>query len=240
MTKAFVLCGGKGTRLRPYTYSLPKPMLPLGNRPILEFVIDNLRHNGITDLILTVGYLKERIYSHFGDGSKFGVKITYSEETEELNTAGSLLPKKSLATGETFAVVMGDHLTNVSISKLLSSHKKSGCIATIGLKRMGFPLEYGVAHLEGKRISRFEEKPILENLVNTGVYAFEPAIFDYIRPKDDFALHVFPSLLSSKKQINPYIFEDYWMDIGRMEDYEHINKTISIMDIVLRRTKGEY
>jgi mannose-1-phosphate guanylyltransferase/phosphomannomutase len=233
MTIAFVLCGGKGTRLRPYTYSIPKPMLPLGKRPILEFVIGNLANSGVTDLVLAVGYLSEQIISHFGDGSKFGVKITYSKENEEQNTAGAILAKKGMATG-TFVVVMGDHLTNVSISELLSCHKKSGCIATIGLKKTGVPLDYGIAHLrpDGK-ISDFSEKPIVENLVNAGVYAFEPEILDYIKPKDDFAKNVFPSLLSAKKDINSYVFDSYWVDIGRMEDYESIHKTISILDIAL-------
>jgi len=234
MAIAFVLCGGKGTRLRPYTYSIPKPMLPLGRRPILEFVVENFAHSGITDLILTVGYLKEQIISHFGDGSRFGVKITYSEEKEELNTAGSILPKQGLAK-ETFAVAMGDHLTNVSIRELLARHKKSGCIATIGLKRMGVPLDYGIARLNPDgRIRDFSEKPIIENMVNAGVYAFEPEIFKFIRPRDDFARDVFPRLLSQGRAINSYVFDSYWVDIGRMEDYERINNTIGILDVVLR------
>ena len=234
MTKAFILCGGKGTRLRPYTYTIPKPMLPLGNRVILEFVIENLAHGGVTDIILNVGYLKEQIISYFGEGSKFGVKITYSEEREELNTAGSLLPRKD-AVKDTFVVVMGDHLTNASISGLLESHKKSGCIATIGLKKTGVPLEYGIAHLRPDgRIKDFAEKPIIENLVNAGIYAFEPEIFKYIKPNDDFAKNVFPSLLAAKKDINSYVFDSFWMDIGRMEDYEQMNRTISVMDVVLR------
>jgi len=231
LTKAFVLCGGKGTRLRPYTYTIPKPMLPLGSKPILEFVVDNLKSNGITDIVITVGYLKEQIIDHFGDGAKFGVKISYSEEEEELNTAGSILPKKALVDG-TFVVVMGDHLTCVNLKKMMQAHKKAGNLATIGLKRQGVPLEYGVARIEGSEIREFEEKPILSNLINAGVYVFEPGVFDYIKPKSDFAKNVFPLMMKNGKKITAHVFDEFWMDIGRMTDYEKINETISIIEMV--------
>src|SRR3989338_4008775 len=139
MTRAIVLCGGKGTRLRPYTYTMPKPMLPLGKKPILEYVLSTLRNAGITDVTLAVGYLHEHIKGYFGDGKKFGMKLSYAVE------------------------------------------KKEGGIATVALNRKGIPLEYGVADLEGSRIVRFREKPIVENLVNSGVYVFEPKIFSYMK-----------------------------------------------------------
>ncbi|HQT44639.1 MAG TPA: nucleotidyltransferase family protein [Candidatus Micrarchaeota archaeon] len=231
MTRAFVLCGGKGTRLRPYTYNIPKPMLPLGSKPLLEFVIDNLKANGITDIVITVGYLKEQIINYFGDGSSFGVKITYSEETEELNTAGSIFPKKSLVKG-TFVVVMGDHLTCVNLKRMIEAHKKGGNIATIGLKRQGVPLEYGVAQVESGCVKEFQEKPILSNMINAGVYVFEPEIFDYIKPKTDFAKDVFPAVMKSGRKITAHVFDEFWMDIGRMADYEKISEFISIIEMV--------
>lgn len=236
MTKVVVLCGGKGTRLRPYTYSVPKPMLPLGRRPILEFVVSNLKVHGFTDLIFTVGYMKEQIIDYFGDGAKFGVKIRYySEDDRELNTAGSIVPAKD-ELRETFIVVMGDHLTTVNVKKVLDFHRKKGGIATLAIKRTGVPLEYGVAHVDEEgRIISFEEKPIVQNLVNAGIYVFEPSIFNYIKEGNDFALHVFPKLLEKKERINGYIFDDYWIDIGRIADYEHLHNMISIIDIALRR-----
>ncbi len=233
MVKAIVLCGGKGTRLRPYTYTIPKPMLPLGKKPILEYVLSSLRRAGITEICLTVGYLHEQIEKYFGDGSKFGLKLQYSVETAELGTAGSCIPLMAKL-DETFVVMMGDHLSNVEIAKIIEFHKKHGGIATIALNRKGVPLEYGVADLEGDRIVRFREKPIVENLINTGVYVFEPEIFEYIKPREDFASDVFPRLLESKKKITGYIFSDYWLDIGRTTDYEHINQFISVIDL----TKG--
>lgn len=235
--KAFILCGGKGTRLRPYTYSIPKPMLTLGKRPILQFVIGNLASSGITDLTLTVGYLKDQIINYFGDGKNFGVNVTYSEEDEEMNTAGSILPSKDKV-DSTFVVVMGDHLTLVDFKKMVNHHKSMGQIATIGLKLQGLPLEYGVAELDDAGfVSGFKEKPILKNYVNTGVYVFEPEIFDYISPKDDFARNVFPKLLQSKHKITGYPIEEYWIDIGRIHDYERLDQTLSIFDLAFQHEK---
>ncbi len=232
-TKAFVLCGGKGTRLRPYTYSIPKPMLKLGTSPILQFVIGNLSSNGITDIILTVGYLKSQIRDYFGDGKKFGVKIAYSEEDEEMNTAGSILPMKDMIS-DTFVVVMGDHLTTVDMKRMIAHHKKSGQIATLGLKPQGVPLEYGIADIDGGFIKGFREKPIITNYVNTAIYVFEPEIFSYIKPKDDFAKNVFPKLLEDKRKITAHMVDEYWLDIGRIQDYERLDQTLSIFELAFQ------
>lgn len=230
MTKAIVLCGGKGTRLRPYTYTIPKPMLPLGKKPILEYVLSNLRRAGVTDVYLTVGYLHEQIEKYFGNGERVGLRLHYSVETSELGTAGSIIPLMNRF-DETFVVMMGDHLSNVEIAKIIGHHKKSGGIATIALNQKGVPLEYGVAEMKDGRITAFREKPILEHLINTGVYIFEPEIFEHIKPGEDFANHVFPRLLEKGEKINGYVFTDYWLDIGRTTDYEHINQFISVIDL---------
>ena len=230
--KAIVLCGGRGTRLRPYTYSMPKPMLPLGKKPILEFIINNMRNHGFKEIYLTVGYLKETIMQYFEDGSKFGVKIRYFIEDKEMNTAGSILPCKRYMDG-TFVVAMGDHLTAVNPQKLMDFHKKKGAMTTMALKRTGVPLEYGIAHInDDGRIERFEEKPIVQNLVNAGLYCFEPEIFNYIKNGYDFARDVFPKLLKDGKKVYGYVFDEYWIDIGRVPDYENLNQIISIVDLV--------
>lgn len=230
--KAFILCGGQGTRLRPYTYTIPKPMLPLGRKPLLEYVIRNLRQNGITDLVLTVGYLKNQIMGYFGDGKKWGVKIAYLEEKDEQGTAGSILLHASEAKG-TFVVIAGDHFSRVNVRKMLEFHKKQGGIATIAFKKTGVPLEYGVAHVDKENhVTAFQEKPIVQNLVNSSLYVFEPEIFKYIKPKDDFAKDVFPRLMKAGAKINAYVFDDYWLDIGRTSDYEKINEMISIIELV--------
>jgi mannose-1-phosphate guanylyltransferase len=231
--KAFILCGGQGTRLRPYTYSIPKPMLPLGRKPILEYIIRNLKKNGVTEVCLTVGYLKERIKDYFGDGSKLGVKITYNEEKDPLGTAGCILPVAHIIKG-TFIVHAGDHFSRLNVKKMLEFHKKQGGIATVAFKRAGVPLEYGIAHVdETHHVTSFKEKPIVENLINASVYIFEPEILNYIKPKEDFAKNVFPRLMADKKKINAFVFDDYWLDIGRTSDYEKINELVSVVELVM-------
>jgi mannose-1-phosphate guanylyltransferase/phosphomannomutase len=226
--KTFILAGGEGTRLRPYTNYAPKPMLMLGGKPLLQYVIDNLARAGLKDLIITAGYKADQITSYFGDGSKLGVKIDYSLEKEKLNTAGSILAFKGKVK-ETFVVVMGDHLTNIDMADMLKSHKKSGAIASVALYRKKTPLEYGVATIEDGKISGFAEKPLVVHNFNTAIYIFEPGIFDYIKPKEDFAKDVFPRLLESKKPINAYVFEGVWFDIGRVSDYERFVELFSMI-----------
>ncbi|MEM3422402.1 MAG: nucleotidyltransferase family protein [Candidatus Bilamarchaeaceae archaeon] len=230
--KAIVLAGGEGTRLRPYTYETPKPMLPIGEekKPILYYVLLNLKRAGIKDIIITVGYKHEKIIKYFGDGSKFGLNISYSIEKEKLNTAGSILPLKDKLK-ESFVVVMGDHITNINIKELVDSHKKSKCISTIALLKGKIPIEYGVAEVKDGRVVKFEEKPAIEKLYNTAIYVFEPEIFDYIKEKEDFAKNVFPRLLEKKIPINAYIFEGLWYDIGRVVDYEKLKKELKMSEI---------
>lgn len=231
--KTFILAGGEGTRLRPYTYETPKPMLPIGDeqKPILYYVIKNLKRNGLTDYIITAGYMHEKIEEYFGDGSEFGVKIEYAIEKEKMNTAGSILPLKDKVDG-TFVVVMGDHITNIDVREMIEHHRKSGCMATIALLKGKIPIEYGVAEVDNKgRVVKFKEKPLVENLYNVAIYVFEPEVFKYIKEKDDFAKNVFPRMLEKKEKINSYVFEKLWYDIGRVVDYEKLNKELKMKEI---------
>lgn len=229
--KAFVLCGGAGTRLRPYTYSIPKPMLRLGRKPILQYVVENLKLNGFTDLVFTVGYKKEHIMDYFGDGKKFGVKIAYATEEEPKNTAGSILDYMGKIR-ESFLVVMGDHLTDINLGAMMRAHRKSGAIATVALTKQEMQIEYGIAGLKGSEITEFTEKPKYDLFINTAIYAFEPEIFRYISEREDFAKHVFPRLLKEKKKINAYVFEEYWVDVGRVSDYERLNEFIKVTTLL--------
>ena len=229
--KALILAGGEGTRLRPYTYSTPKPMLMVGGRPILQYVIENLKRAGLNDIVITCGYKHEQIRDYFGDGSKCGVKIEYCVEKVKLNTAGSILPCRGKVK-ETFVVVMGDHLTNIDLAKMVENHRKNGAIATMALYNSSMPLEYGVVRIEGSDVAGFTEKPVLAHLYNTAIYVFEPEIFDYIKEKEDFARDVFPRLLKAKKKINAYVFEDVWFDIGRVSDYERLDEMFKVVKLV--------
>jgi len=234
--KAFVLCGGRGTRLRPYTYTIPKPMLPLGEKPILEYVINNLKLNGIEDITLTVGYLKERIMDYFGDGGDWGVDITYFEEDENnpLNTAGSIACAKD-SVNESFVVLMGDHLTTINLRKMVKHHQEEKNTATLGLKKQGTPLEYGIVELDSDgKIVQFKEKPIVTNLINAAIYVFEPEVFAYIKKGLDFGKNILPKLVEEKKKVGGYVFDEYWVDIGRIHDYEHLNQVLSIVDLAFK------
>lgn len=219
--KAFILCGGKGTRLRPYTYKMPKPMLPIGGKPILQHIIEHLKSSGITDITLFVGYLRQDIKDYFGDGKKFGVSISYVEEEEERGTAGALLYAKKPK--ETFLVTMGDHLTDLNFKDMLAAHRKSGCPATIAVQDYHTRIEYGVIKTkkDGK-VEEFQEKPLLSHKINTGIYVLEPEVFSVIKEKEDFAKNIFPRLLASGKCIHTYTLSGYWHDIGNVEEYERM------------------
>ncbi|HLC68522.1 MAG TPA: nucleotidyltransferase family protein [Candidatus Bilamarchaeaceae archaeon] len=220
--KTFVLCGGEGTRLRPHTYTTPKPMLRIGNKPILQHVIENLKKNGLTDLVLTVGYKKEQIMEYFGDGKKFGVHIEYLTEETPQNTAGSILPYKGRIS-ETFAVVMGDHISNIAVKRIVDFHRKNKTVATIALLRHATKIDFGVVELQGHAVKVLREKPVVESYISIGMYVFEPEVFQYIKEKEDFARHIFPRLLKEGKRINGYVTEGRWHDVGLMSDYEKLN-----------------
>lgn len=224
--QAVILAGGKGTRLLPLTVYRPKPLIPFFNRPIMEYIVESLTKFGVDEIIVLVGYLKERIFEYFGNGEEFGVEIKYSNgENLKLGTAGAL-KKAEKFIKDTFLVVSGDILTNLDFRSLVEYHKKKKGPATIALTKVEDPSAYGVAVLDNEgRISYFKEKPKKEdapsNLVNAGIYVFEPEIFDLI-PKGknfDFSLDLFPKMLNENIPIYGYPFDEYWNDIGRPSTY---------------------
>jgi len=219
--KAVILAGGKGTRLRPYTTSFPKPLVPVGDKPILEILVDQLASNGITDIIMTVGHLVELIRAYFDDGSKFGVNIKYSLEEKPLGTIGPLtLIKNELE--ETFLLINGDTLSDVNYNKVVENHKKSGSIATITLTKRNIIVNFGVVELDRKLdVIDYHEKPTIDYYVSTGINIFEPDIFHYIEENKQFDLpDLIKKLIKKGEQVNSYIHDGYWLDIGRPEDYE--------------------
>ena len=227
---AVVLCGGKGARLRPYTDEIPKPMLPLGKKPILQYILENAKRNGIEEVFLTVGYKKEQIKEYFGDGQSFGIKINYVEEDEPKNTAGSILPLKDVLK-ETFLVLMGDHFTNINLRKMVEFHKENGAMTTIAVKEERNRTDYGFLEIEDGKVIGYKEKPTYVHYISTAIYAFEPKIFDYINEKEDFARDVFPRILG-KEKVCAYIIDEYWFDVGRVADYERLNEFINIFSLI--------
>lgn len=217
--KAVILAGGQGTRLAPYTQILPKPLMPIGDRPILEVLLRQMKQAGVTEAILTVGYLAELLRAFFKDGSDLGMKITYSREEKPLGTAGPL----SLIPGldSTFLVANGDVLTTLDLNALLRFHHEHKGIATIAVHQRQVKIDLGVIEWNGNhRISGYREKPILEYTVSMGIYVFEPRVLSYI-PYNAYL--DFPDLvlkmIEAGEVVNGYKFDGYWMDLGRPEDY---------------------
>jgi NDP-sugar pyrophosphorylase family protein len=225
--KAVILAGGKGTRLKPYTTVFPKPLMPIGDKPILEIVVKQLKSHGFDEIIMAVGHLAELIMTFFNDGRKYGINIKYTREDKPLGTAGGLgLLKKEL--NETFLMMNGDVLTTLDFSDLVNYHKKNKAIATIALKKRAVKIDFGVPEVdEGNNIVGYTEKPEMEYLVSMGVYAFDPRILEYIRPNEylDFP-DLIKKLISNGETVKGYVYVGYWLDIGRPDDYERANKEI--------------
>lgn len=213
-------------------------MLKLGSKPILEYTVEHLASEGITELVFTVGHLRERIEEHFGDGREYGVKIKYSVESGELGTAGSVANARPLVKDDDFLVIMGDQLTSLNYRKVFDFHVKHKALATVALKRLTQPLQVGIAHVDDRtqKVTRFVEKPVLENLGNAAVYAFHKKIWGYLPEKGDFAFDVLPRLTREGKLFG-FVFDDYWIDVGYIREYEEINEAISLMDLILHAKK---
>ncbi len=224
-SKAVLLIGGKGTRLRPLTYKIPKALLEVQGKALTEHLFDLFKKYSIRDVVLCVGYLKDKIKEHFGDGSKFGVNITYVEENEPLGTAGPLKLGKNYL-NESFIASNGDELKNINIARMFRLHKRKDALATIALTTVDDPTQYGVARLDGSRIIKFVEKPSNppSNLINAGFYIIEPEVLDMI-PKGFSMLEkdVFPKL-AKMGRLRGFPFAGQWFDVGNMERYKLAEK----------------
>ena len=226
--KAVVLAGGRGTRLRPYTTVFPKPLMPVGEKPILEIIVRQLKAQGFGEITLMVGHLGELIMSFFGNGEKFGVHINYCKEEKPLGTAGGLrLIEDELK--DTFLIVNGDTLTTLRFSDLVDYHKRNAATATIALTKRQVHIDFGVVEVDknNNQVKGYTEKPTLERLVSMGVSALQPGVLEYIRKNEylDFP-DLIKNLLAAGKGVTAYIFDGYWLDIGRPDDYEKASMEI--------------
>ncbi|GAE33452.1 sugar phosphate nucleotidyltransferase [Halalkalibacter akibai] len=235
--KGVIMAGGKGTRLRPLTCNVPKPMVPLIEKPVMQYSIELLKKYGITEIAVTVQYLPDVIKDYFGDGSKLGVQLTYFEETTPLGTAGSVKQAEAFL-DEPFIVVSGDALTDFDLQRGIDFHEKNNSLTTIFMKQVECPLEFGVIMTdEQDRIVRFLEKPswseVFSDTVNTGIYIMDPSIFSYI-PEDsvcDFSKDVFPRLLEEEAPLFGYAADGYWSDIGNLKQYREAHSDILNGDV---------
>lgn len=217
--KTVILAGGAGRRLIPYTVVLPKPLMPVGDFPILEVLIRQLKKHHLTDLTIAVGYLGNLIQTFFGDGKKLGVRIKYNIETKPLGTVGALAHISGLH--KTFMVMNGDLLTTLDYSKMIAFHKKHKPLASIAVQKRSVKVDFGVVKLNHtQELMRYIEKPNLFYQVSMGVYIFEPQVVKYIRKgqKLDFP-DLINLLLKKGERVCAYPSEDFWLDIGRPDDY---------------------
>jgi len=224
--RAVLMAGGSGTRLRPLTCDLPKPMVPILNRPIFEHILNLLKRHGIQEVVATLHYLPDAMREYFRDGSDYGVKLTYAvEEDKPLGTAGCVKNIEALLT-ETFVVISGDSLTDFDLTAAIKFHQEKGSKATLVLTRVPDPQEFGVVIINKEgQIQRFLEKPsaseIFSDTVNTGIYILEPSVLQYL-PKNkevDFSKDLFPLLMSKREPMYGYVAEGYWCDVGSLDTY---------------------
>lgn len=221
--KAIILAGGPGVKMRPLTYELPKAMIPLHGRPILEYTIKLLRKNEIADITICVGALGEKIISYFGDGSNFGVKITYIREHKRLGTGGALANIKDIIATEPVMVIYGDNLVDINLKEMIHFHEQLGVALTMAVTTVERTGDWGVIGLRGQKVVSFAQKPHKEGfskLINTGIFIFEPKVFKLIRLEIPSMLEtsVIPQLVSAG-EVAGYNFDGMWFDIANSKIY---------------------
>jgi NDP-mannose synthase len=222
--RAVILAGGKGSRLGPYTTVLPKPLLPVGDRAILDVVVRQLAAHGFTELTFAVGYLAHLIRAVFNDGAAHGVTIDYHEESEPLGTAGAIGTIEGL--DETFLAMNGDVLTALDYTELYKAHRTAGNLLTIATHRRVVHTDYGVIREDGRagpmrKVVGYEEKPEIPYIVSMGVYVAEPRLLEFIERDAYLDLpDLVLRLLDTGEQVGSYMYDGYWLDIGRHDDYE--------------------
>ena len=244
--RAVLMAGGSGTRLRPLTCDLPKPMVPVLNRPIAEHIINLLKKYGINEIIATLHYLPDVMRNYFQDGSDFGVSMNYAvEEEQPLGTAGCVKNIDEML-DDTFIVISGDSITDFNLQEAIDFHKQKDSKATLILKRVTNPIEFGVVILDKEqKIQRFLEKPstseIFSDTVNTGIYILEPEVLKYLpaNEESDFSKDLFPLLLEQKEPMYGYIADGYWCDVGHLDSYREAHYSALEKEVDLTFTSPE-
>jgi dTDP-glucose pyrophosphorylase/CBS domain-containing protein len=215
---AVIMAGGYGKRLLPLTEQLPKPMLPVGDKPLLERTIQQLRRSGIRDISLTTHYLPESIVQYFGDGSAFGVRLTYLKEEYPLGTAGGV--KLMKRTDDPFLVINGDIITGVPFQEMLNFHRKHHALLTVGVRKYDVEVPFGVVELDEVRVNHIREKPSFNFFINAGAYLLEPEACDFIPSGRRFDMtELIQTLIEAERVVVSFPIMEYWLDIGHHEDY---------------------
>jgi len=228
--KAMILAAGVGSRLDPLTRAIPKPMVPVVNRPVIEHIVLDLKKHGFTDILVNLHYLGDVIQQGLGDGSRLGVRLSYAPEDKLWGDAGSVKRSQAFFEDEAFLVVGGDDISDIDLSGLMALHREKRAASTIATTVVDDPSQFGIVVTdEDGRITRFLEKPkggdVFSNTANTGVYVFEPDVFDLIPPDTfwGFGNNVFPSLLAEGRPLYGFATTAYWKDVGNLQVYRQTN-----------------
>lgn len=223
---AVIMAGGEGTRLRPYTQVIPKPLLPVGDKPILEILVTQLRNEGFDDLIITTGYQGDLIKAYFQDGSRFGVSIAYTAEPRKMGTVGALsLIGRRIE--EPFLIINGDILTDLSLRRFMDIHSGDGAVLTLGIVKFKLDVPYGVVKSNGRIFESIEEKPRFFFDVGAGIYGASPGILRFIPQETPMDFPELIKILKSRgERVQCREIEEYWKDIGILEDFEAVNREI--------------
>jgi len=224
--KAVIQAGGKGSRLKPYTLVLPKPLMPVGNLPVIEVLLKWLRRNGVKQTVITTGYLGHLLKALCGDGAQWDMQIEYSEESEPLGTVGALDLVRNQLT-ETFLVVNGDLLNDLNLRNLISFHREHGRDLTVGVSQKSVQVDLGVIDTENDTVKGFHEKPAYTYDVSMGVYCMEPAVLDLIPKGVPFGFDdLMHRMLDEKRDVKVYRHRGLWMDVGRPEDFQDAQEMV--------------
>ncbi len=230
--EAVVLAGGKGTRLQPFTTVLPKPLMPVGGRPILGIIIEQLKQAGVNRITLAVNHMADIIMAVLGDGRKYGLEIVYSIESVPLSTIGPLKLIKDLP--QDFLLMNGDLLTNLDYAALYDVHQKSGCRLTTSVFQREVKIDFGVLQvdMDNRRLVGFQEKPVYRFDVSMGIHVMNRALLDQVPAGIPYGMdNLTMEMLSRNEPINSYPFSGYWLDIGRPDDFERANVEIESLGL---------
>lgn len=224
INKVILMVGGLGTRLRPLTENTPKPMLKVGNKPILQTIVEKFAEYGYTNIVMCVNYKSHMIQDYFGDGKEFGVNIEYVLENQRMGTAGALSLLKNKP-NEPFFVMNGDLLTNVNFEHLHNYHLSNNSLGTMCVREYDFQVPYGVVNIKNSKIVSIEEKPTHKFFVSAGIYMLSPEVLEYI-PENQFydMPTLFEKIISKGKNAISFPLREYWLDIGRIEEYKKANE----------------
>lgn len=219
--KAVILAGGLGSRLKPFTEAIPKPLLPIGEKSILEIQIERLKKHGFDEIFLATNYKSDYISNFFGDGSRYGVRLTISKEEKPLGTAGPLTLLKNELKDEPFIVMNGDILSLIDYTKFYNFAVEHNQPLTISIKKEITPFEFGNIFFDGDVVTEIQEKPNLVNYILAGIYVMSPRIFDFIPEDTYYGMDLLiKDLMKASVPVIKYEMDEYWLDVGRVKDYE--------------------